>query len=95
MRYVDAGYAVALVTLGAYAVSLLARRRRWERAYETSADPSSYSDSGLDAGSCRADSHAIHADSDANDAGSHASDAGSYDAGSHDAGPALPRRERS
>jgi hypothetical protein len=39
MRYVDAGYAVALATLCAYAVSLLVRRRRWERAYETSEDP--------------------------------------------------------
>jgi hypothetical protein len=36
MRYVDAGYAVALSALLAYAVSLLARRRRWARAYEVS-----------------------------------------------------------
>jgi hypothetical protein len=36
MSYVDAGYAVALSTLLIYAVSLLARRRRWERAYEMS-----------------------------------------------------------
>lgn len=36
MRYVDAGYAVALTALLVYAVSLLARRRRWARAYETS-----------------------------------------------------------
>jgi hypothetical protein len=40
MRYVDAGYAVALATLFVYGVSLLARRRRWERAYETSEEPS-------------------------------------------------------
>ena len=36
MRYVDAGYAVALSTLLVYAVSLVARRRRWERAFEMS-----------------------------------------------------------
>jgi hypothetical protein len=36
MRYVDAGYAVALSTLFVYAVSLVLRRRRWERAYEAS-----------------------------------------------------------
>jgi len=39
MRYVDAGYAAALGTLCVYAVSLLARRRRWERAYEASEEP--------------------------------------------------------
>jgi hypothetical protein len=66
MRYVDAGYAVALVTLGAYAVSLVARRRRWERAYEASADHPSYPDPGLAA-------EALAADSD---------EAGSLDAGS-------------
>ena len=33
MRYVDAGYAAALATLFVYAVSLVWRRRRWERAY--------------------------------------------------------------
>ncbi len=32
MRYVDAGYAIALVALALYALSLLARRRRLERA---------------------------------------------------------------
>ena len=32
MRYVDAGYAIALVVLALYALSLLARRRRLERA---------------------------------------------------------------
>ncbi len=32
MRYVDAGYAIALVVLALYSVSLLARRRRLERA---------------------------------------------------------------
>jgi hypothetical protein len=39
MRYVDAGYAVALSTLLVYAVSLVARRRRWARAYEMSEPP--------------------------------------------------------
>jgi hypothetical protein len=33
VRYVDAGYAVALVALALYAVSLLWRRRRWTRAW--------------------------------------------------------------
>ncbi len=32
MSYVDAGYAVALVVLAAYALSLIARRRRLTRA---------------------------------------------------------------
>lgn len=32
MRYVDAGYAVALSTLFVYAITLVLRRRRWERA---------------------------------------------------------------
>jgi uncharacterized protein (TIGR03382 family) len=32
MSYVDAGYAIALVVLALYAVSLLSRRRRLERA---------------------------------------------------------------
>ncbi len=32
MRYVDAGYAIALAVLALYALSLLARRRRLERA---------------------------------------------------------------
>ena len=40
MSYVDAGYAVALATLLVYAVSLLARRRRWERALRMSEPPS-------------------------------------------------------
>jgi hypothetical protein len=39
VSYVDAGYAVALSTLFVYAVSLVLRRRRWERAYELSAPP--------------------------------------------------------
>jgi len=39
MSYVDAGYAAALATLFAYALTLLARRRRWERAYEASEEP--------------------------------------------------------
>ena len=36
MRYVDAGYAIALSTLFVYALSLVVRRRRWERAYQAS-----------------------------------------------------------
>jgi hypothetical protein len=32
VRYVDAGYAIALSTLFLYAISLVLRRRRWERA---------------------------------------------------------------
>ena len=39
MRYVDAGYAVALSTLFVYAVSLVLRRRRWERAYHAASQP--------------------------------------------------------
>ncbi len=31
MSYIDAGYAAALATLAAYAVSLIVRRRRLER----------------------------------------------------------------
>lgn len=34
MKYVDAGYIAALGTLFVYAVSLVLRRRRWERAYK-------------------------------------------------------------
>ncbi len=36
MSYVDAGYAVALSTLFVYAISLVLRRRRWERALRVS-----------------------------------------------------------
>jgi hypothetical protein len=36
VSYVDAGYAAALSTLLVYALSLVVRRRRWERAFETS-----------------------------------------------------------
>ena len=36
MSYVDAGYAIALATLFVYAVTLLLRRRRWERALRMS-----------------------------------------------------------
>ena len=32
VSYVDAGYAIALATLFVYAISLVMRRRRWERA---------------------------------------------------------------
>jgi hypothetical protein len=39
MRYVDAGYAVALSTLFVYALSLVLRRRRWERAYHAASPP--------------------------------------------------------
>ncbi len=34
MSYVDAGYAVALSGLALYAVTLVLRRRRWERALQ-------------------------------------------------------------
>jgi hypothetical protein len=36
MSYVDAGYSIALATLFVYAVTLLLRRRRWERALDLS-----------------------------------------------------------
>lgn len=36
MSYVDAGYSIALATLFVYAVSLVLRRRRWERALDLS-----------------------------------------------------------
>ncbi len=36
MSYVDAGYAIALGTLFVYAISLVLRRRRWERAARVS-----------------------------------------------------------
>jgi hypothetical protein len=36
MSYVDAGYAIALATLFVYAISLVLRRRRWERALQMS-----------------------------------------------------------
>jgi hypothetical protein len=39
MRYVDAGYAVALSALFVYALSLVLRRRRWERAYDAASQP--------------------------------------------------------
>jgi hypothetical protein len=39
MSYVDAGYIAALVTLLVYAVSLVVRRRRWERALRVSEQP--------------------------------------------------------
>ena len=39
MSYVDAGYAIALATLFVYAISLMARRRRWERARRMLAPP--------------------------------------------------------
>ena len=36
MSYVDAGYAIALATLFVYAITLVLRRRRWERALRMS-----------------------------------------------------------
>jgi hypothetical protein len=39
VSYVDAGYAVALATLFLYAISLVLRRRRWERARRMSETP--------------------------------------------------------
>ena len=36
MSYVDAGYSIALATLFVYAVTLVLRRRRWERALHMS-----------------------------------------------------------
>jgi hypothetical protein len=39
MSYVDAGYAIALATVFVYAVGLLLRRRRWERALRASEPP--------------------------------------------------------
>jgi hypothetical protein len=33
VKYVDAGYAVALATLFVYAITLVLRRRRWGRAF--------------------------------------------------------------
>ncbi len=36
MRYVDAGYAIALACFFLYAISLVLRRRRWERALKMS-----------------------------------------------------------
>ncbi len=39
MSYVDAGYAVALATVFVYAVGLVLRRRRWERALRASERP--------------------------------------------------------
>jgi hypothetical protein len=36
VSYVDAGYAISLGTLFAYAISLVVRRRRWERALRMS-----------------------------------------------------------
>ena len=39
MSYVDAGYAVALGTVFVYAIGLVLRRRRWERALRMSEPP--------------------------------------------------------
>jgi len=39
VSYVDAGYAVALGGVALYALSLVVRRRRWERALKMSERP--------------------------------------------------------
>ena len=39
MSYVNAGYAIALGTLFVYAISLVLRRRRWERALRMTEPP--------------------------------------------------------
>ena len=44
MSYVDAGYAIALATLFVYAVGLVVRRRRWERALRVSELPATEGD---------------------------------------------------
>jgi hypothetical protein len=44
MSYVDAGYAAALGGLFVYAVTLVLRRRRWERALEMSDAPTAEAD---------------------------------------------------
>ncbi len=36
MNYVDAGYAISLGVLFVYAISLVLRRRRWDRALRVS-----------------------------------------------------------
>jgi len=43
VSYVDAGYAVTLATLLVYAVGLVLRRRRWERALRVSEAPAAES----------------------------------------------------
>ena len=43
MSYVDAGYAVTLVTLLVYAVGLVLRRRRWERVLRIAEAPATES----------------------------------------------------
>ncbi len=45
MNYVDAGYAIALGTLFVYAISLVLRRRRWERALRMSESSSAEQES--------------------------------------------------
>jgi hypothetical protein len=49
VSYVDAGYSIALATLFVYAVTLVLRRRRWERAVQMS-EPAAESE-GAPAGS--------------------------------------------
>jgi uncharacterized protein (TIGR03382 family) len=38
VNYVDAGYTIALATLFLYGLSLVLRRRRWERALKVAED---------------------------------------------------------
>jgi hypothetical protein len=44
VSYVDAGYAIGLTTLAVYAVSLMLRRRRLERAVERLGAPAEGTD---------------------------------------------------
>ncbi|HMD46955.1 MAG TPA: hypothetical protein VKG43_12385 [Acidimicrobiales bacterium] len=50
MKYVDAGYAIALGVLGAYAVSLMVRRHRLERAVTLMGRPGPGADGPTDGG---------------------------------------------
>ena len=45
MSYVDAGYAIALGILFVYAISLVLRRRRWERALRMAEPPAAEQES--------------------------------------------------
>ncbi len=56
VSYVDAGYAIGLGTLAVYAVSLMLRRRRLERAVErlgATADGADRATAGRDEGAAR------------------------------------------
>ena len=50
MSYVDAGYVVALGGSFLYGVSLVLRRRRWERALRAAAAPAGERDGAADPG---------------------------------------------